>query len=310
VEARENGVSDGFEYVKSNYRKIMKPFLILVISVLLTSCLPSQNEIEVISLPATPEIQQPDCKETESAVEVTKAGIVSFENVSFAFDRNRFDGVDFFASPACVLVSDQYKPDPIGGRTLHFNPQYKDSDEKAEIEVFKIQEYKDAFAKFPDYLGNRDTDFKNLLLDTSRLKTFGADAPPHVRWMDAFHIFYAKARKVNFVNGSGLLIVTVISQEVTPIDNSMLIYFYQGFSTDGQYFVEMTFPVRMRGLPEQEDLFLSDGKETYEFDARMPEKIYERYVLKTAQKIDRAATRDFEPRLDEIEKFIHGFTIE
>jgi hypothetical protein len=289
----------------------MKLLLALTFFLLLTACshVP-ESKPEVNSIPEL-EPWAPLCQELESKIGTSRDGSVSFENVSFAFDRTQISQVDYFVSPECRLESDDIKPDAIGARTLHFQLHYENSTEKAHITVFKIQEYKNAFTRYPQYIEHRDRELTTLLGSQSSLKTFGPDAPPHVRWMDAGHVFYAKARKVSFVNGNGLLIVTQITQDAfSTVANRTLEYFYQGFTEDGEYFVEMNFPVDLRGLPEEVEMFPSEQSNvSYKYNSSEHSRVYERYVLQTAQRIDQASNNDFEPGLDETEKFIQGFQV-
>lgn len=80
-------------------------------------------------------------------------GNVAVENVTFTFDLNLIDKVEASALPAEKLESDDIKPDGIGGRTLKFTLNYRRSEDRAIISVFKLDEYKAAFGLFPHYLG-------------------------------------------------------------------------------------------------------------------------------------------------------------
>ncbi|MFL6466654.1 MAG: hypothetical protein ACJ72Z_01710, partial [Pyrinomonadaceae bacterium] len=203
---------------------------------------------------------------------------------------------------------DDYKPDSISGRTLQFNLKYAALDEEATISVFKIADYKRAFANYPQYLENRDSELLVLINDGSALKSYGIKPPPHVTWMDAGELFYSKAKKIDFLGGRGIITLTNISQEGNiTIANSGLEYLFQGFTTDGQFFVQMDFPIKFKGLSDESEEFLSPDSPSFNSPAH--EAAYLKYLLKTAERIDKAPPRDFQPSAYSIEEFIHRFEV-
>ncbi len=254
---------------------------------------------------------EPYCNEIEGMTQTGVGRQIIFENVSFSRDAAWIRDVQYFAVPECILTCDDYKPDLIGGRTLRFNLRYKESNDEARISVFKIQDYKNAFARYPQYVENRDAELRSLLGDSTPLSTYGENPPPHVTWMDAHQTFYAKGAKVDFTNGAGLLTVTDISQDgFVTISNLRLRFFFQGFTTNGEYFVEMDFPTKLKGLPDKEEEFRSGvGSGWKVYDSPEHLAAYKGYILKTAAKIDNARSADFRPSLSEVETFIRAFEI-
>ena len=251
------------------------------------------------------------CLDTEGQVQKSAERRISFENVSFSLSDAWVTDVEYFVKPECVLTRDDIKPDSVGGRTLRFNLRYNASESVAEIEVFKVEDYKRAFAGYPQYIDNPGSELRATITNGSRIETYGLRPPPLFKWMDAHEVFYAKAERVNFVNGEGLLFVTEISQDAYgTISNSSLRFFYQGFTSDGTYFVQMDIPTRLRGLPNESEEFLptKDGKPLL-YNSIEHGSAYERYIKETAARVDMAPSTAFRPQLDQVKKFIRGFEI-
>lgn len=249
------------------------------------------------------------CDEQEGPSHVSSDRQISFENVLFSLDPNWIRDVEYLVTPACFLTTANFKPDGIGGRTATFHLRYSSSDDEATISVFEIEEYKAAFAKYPQYVENRDGELKSLILERSVPRAYGIDPPPHVTWMDASETFYAKATVLDFHGGAGLLTVTQITQDAyINISNARLRFLFQGFTTGGKYFVEMNFPAKLKWLPDEEDepVPLAPGEE---FDSQERRQKYNKYILETAARINKAAPHKFRPQLGQIERFIREFEI-
>jgi hypothetical protein len=266
---------------------------------------PVDDSVESVSPPEL------SCSDTEDEPQISADRRISFENVSFSLDQPLIRDVEYFATPECVLTSEDIKPDGIGGRTIRFNLRYSSTDDEANISVFKIEDYKNAFAQFPQYVEHRDAELKSIIEGPLRLKTYGLKPPPHVRWMDASETFYAKTGKIDFMNGRSLLVFTQISQDASiTISNSVLGFLFQGFTSDGKYFVEMEFPATLKGLPDEPEQFLLDeNTAAAEFGSPGHLAAYDKYILETAARIDKAHEVDFQPSIPQIVRFINGFEI-
>lgn len=132
-----------------------------------------------------------------------------------------------------------------------------------------------------------------------------------MRWIDAHHDFYAKAQIVDFKGGRGLMILTQIGQDAyNVINNDQLEVFFQGITHDGVYFVEMSFPVDMDGLPKQA---ISEWLQRYNvpetFSDPKHQTRYRKYALQVAKEIDSARDERFEPSPKSIRAFIESFWV-
>ncbi len=289
---------------------------VILFLILLTSIGGCSRTIQPDAVPPVGDITEtaPEpllCSGEESEHRTTADRRVSFENVSFSVDSSWVRNVEYFVTPECVLVVDEIKPDPVGARTLNFNLRYSASDEEAYISTFPIEDYRNAFARFPHYLENREADLRAIIERPASIRSYGVEAPPHVRWMDGSPTFYAKAVKRDFANGSGLFVVTHISQDAfITISNWQLSFLFQGFTRDGKYFVEMHFPVKLKGLADEPDEFFARSKKGKgEYGSSEHLAAYNDYILRTAARIDKAYGGDFQPSIHQIERFIKGFGV-
>jgi hypothetical protein len=244
-------------------------------------------------------------------------GEVEVENVSFRFDRDFVQRVEVSEVPAEKLKSEDVKPDNIGGRALEFTLKYSGSNDQASISVFKISEYKEAFALFPQYHGHRDKDLRSLINKPTAVRRWGIDEPVHVRWMDANHYFFAKAHIIHFDGGRGLLMLTQTGQdEYSLINNERLEFFFQGLTDNGEYFVEMSFPADMEGLAKEDD-----GREVAR-KYNLPEnffyrpkydsetlRLYRRYTTTVTTEIDSSPDSRFAPSPSKVRAFVESFRI-
>jgi len=235
-------------------------------------------------------------------------GTVAFENVRFSFERDLIEKVEVSMVPAEKLEDEDIKPDGIGGRTLEFVLKYRGSDDEALISVFKIAEYMEAFARFPQYVEDRDQRLESLIKNPSKVRPWGLEEPVHVRWMDAHHDFFAKAGITQFNGGRGLLMLTQIGQDAySLINNEQLEYFFQGLTDDGEWFVEMSFPADVNNLPKDaiSDSALSDrAAEFYKYPDR-----YKKYASRMAREIDGAPDGWFTPDPRTIQNFLKSFRV-
>ncbi len=62
-------------------------------------------------------------------------------------------------------------------------------------------------------------------------------------------LFRARMEFVDFKGGQGVLFLTQINQGLGPVNNSELIYAFQGLTNDGKYYVSAILPVTHPDLP-------------------------------------------------------------
>ncbi|MDT8898103.1 hypothetical protein QYE77_07455 [Thermanaerothrix sp. 4228-RoL] len=105
-----------------------------------------------------------------------------------------------------------------------------------------------------DYMQmNPDADRAIQTLGVLLNRPFGLNQPedlPHPVFASmAARVFAAAVQRLDFSGGSGLRVITYYAQDVTPIENSDLLYEFQGLSADGAWYIVATMPLSHPGLP-------------------------------------------------------------
>ncbi|MCX8024748.1 MAG: hypothetical protein N3A60_06070 [Thermanaerothrix sp.] len=65
----------------------------------------------------------------------------------------------------------------------------------------------------------------------------------------AARVFAAGVQRLDFNGGSGIRVITYYAQDITPIENSNLLYEFQGLSADGTWYIVATMPLNHPDLP-------------------------------------------------------------
>src|SRR5215203_4379342 len=129
----------------------MRQFAVLLLCTFTICCFQAAEPVEVAT-PDEPSEPEQICLPDEGPYKIDSGERISVDNVSLSPAADWISDVEYAVIPRCVLVRNDYKPDRIGGRTLQIDMHYKASEDEARISVFKITEYKEAFAKFPQYV--------------------------------------------------------------------------------------------------------------------------------------------------------------
>ncbi|MGB2962431.1 MAG: hypothetical protein WBB69_00405 [Anaerolineales bacterium] len=64
---------------------------------------------------------------------------------------------------------------------------------------------------------------------------------------------------LRFQNGTGVRFITQYGQDASPIGWPSLIYAFQGFTNDGQYYVSAIFPISHPSLPDPDEVVMDDA---------------------------------------------------
>jgi hypothetical protein len=252
----------------------------------------------------------------QTSAETNSGKELSIEDVKFDYDKKVFADVKSSIISASPLKSNRDKPDYVQSRNIHFQLTYKKAKKSpAEISVYEIDEYKNAFAPDPNYIQNLDKSFlemQNRIDDPGKIKSYGLEQLPFIPFADADQAFYAKAQIVNFQNGKGLLFLTQFNQDTSIINNERLVYIFQGLSNDNRYFIYAEFPVSAKGLPASDADSLEDYKTPENFYGDKFEenkKAYDKYRNKIAFELDHFSDEQFTPKLSKIESLISSIKI-
>jgi hypothetical protein len=79
------------------------------------------------------------------------------------------------------------------------------------------------------------------------------DQYPAVPFFNAAQVFASNFQTLSFQNGDGVRFLTEYAQYPAPVNNHELVYHYQGFSSDGEYYIVAILPITAPVLAETSD---------------------------------------------------------
>jgi hypothetical protein len=128
------------------------------------------------------------------------------------------------------------------------------------------------------------------------------EALPFLPLFNAAQVMHAGVEYLNFDGGSGIRYLTQHDQAVQPINNSQLIYTFQGLTEDEQYYVAAVFPVSHPNLPA--DAFTGSEAST------AIQEDFEGYLAETVQQLNEAEPSSFTPGLNTLDSLVQSISVE
>ena len=83
--------------------------------------------------------------------------------------------------------------------------------------------------------------------------TVSAEQLPAVPFFNAAQVFASNYQATSFQNGDGVRFLTEYAQYAAPVNNHDLFYHFQGFTSDGEYYIVAIFPITAPVLAETSD---------------------------------------------------------
>lgn len=77
---------------------------------------------------------------------------------------------------------------------------------------------------------------------------------PNVPFFNATQVFASNLQSITFQNGSGFRFLAEYAQYFAPVNNHELVYHFQGFSDDGEYYIIAILPITAPALAETSDV--------------------------------------------------------
>ena len=81
-----------------------------------------------------------------------------------------------------------------------------------------------------------------------------SDQLPNVPFFNATQVFASNLQSITFQNGSGFRFLAEYAQYFAPVNNHELVYHFQGFSDDGEYYIIAILPITAPALAETSDV--------------------------------------------------------
>lgn len=247
-----------------------------------------------------------------------QTGTVNFKGVSITSAIPGVAAVQPTVEPAFARQEPTDKPDNVAPEhiSFKFTGPYPESVGESyygqpEIDIYPV-------AKFPEVWAVSEEGVKSiqaqldLLRNILKVKSGELKNVPYIRFVDGTAVAISHVSYPSFKNGSGVLYLAPFSMELDFLRDRSLTYIFQGFTSDGKYYIFGSFPVSSKVLPQDEnelkeyegyklkDFFGKDGRETGQ---------YRKYIAYIKAKLESQKAGDFTPALDTIEKTISSLEV-
>lgn len=133
---------------------------------------------------------------------------------------------------------------------------------------------------------------------------------PTVPFFNAAQIFTSNYQAISFQNGEGVRFLTEYAQYFAPVNNHELIYHFQGFSDDGEYYIIAILPITAPVLAETSDPGASIPAGGIAFpDINDPNPDFENYYASVTDLLNTTPPGVFTPSIDQLDTLIQSMWI-
>lgn len=174
----------------------------------------------------------------------------NYAGVSFYFNELLADNITAGITPSNYSAEASWWSTPEHREFLFNNWILADAFHKPAIRIYPVAE----FAEMNENIGVRLDALKGVLAARSP-DMAGMDVPD---MFNAGQLFQSNIRFLDFQNGSGARWLSQYGQAYFPIGFPSLFYTFQGFTTDGQYYISVVLPVNHPSLPNTMDITMDD----------------------------------------------------
>lgn len=110
-------------------------------------------------------------------------------------------------------------------------------------------------------------------------------------------MLHAQAKFLDFAGGSGARYLTQLNQGMVPLNNTQMLYTFQGVSADGRYYVAAVLPVTHPELPNSSAVDVDLAAD------------YAAYRVSTAEWLEQQPADAFTPNLDALDALVQSLQI-
>jgi hypothetical protein len=148
---------------------------------------------------------------------------------------------------------------------------------------------------------------RNVMNDPGILNV---DQLPAVPFFNAAQVFASNIQAVSFQNGSGIRFLTEYAQYAAPVNNHELIYHFQGFTNDGEYYIIAILPITAPVLAETSDAGapLPPGGIPYPFMAD-PNADMHAYYASITDLLNATSPDAFTPSISQLDALIQSIRV-
>lgn len=133
---------------------------------------------------------------------------------------------------------------------------------------------------------------------------------PTVPFFNAAQVFASNFQTIAFQNGSGVRFLTEYAQYAAPVNNHELVYHFQGFSADGEYYIVAILPITTPVLAETADASaaIPAGGIAYP-DINDPNADFEGYYASITDLLNATPPEAFTPSISQLDALIRSMWI-
>ena len=137
-----------------------------------------------------------------------------------------------------------------------------------------------------------------------------ADQLPVVPFFNAGQLFASNIQAISFQNGSGIRFLTEYGQYPAPVNNNELFYHFQGFTSDGEYYIVAILPITALGLSDSSDpaAAIAIGGVAYP-NMGDTNANWEGYYGAATNLLDTTAPDDFTPSISQLDALIQSLLV-
>lgn len=269
-----------------------------------------QSKIEIETTPQPTAI----LPEQENKIQLSPTGKAEFNGVSFNYNPQIFE----IRSESIIYESPMQdateKPGENFPNHTAFTLQVKNKliEPEVTIKIIPIAHYRRMYAVSASMMEAFDEDIDNLwkVLKDKEFrdrKHLAKGEIPFIPYYDAEQSFSAKVNHLPTQSGKGIVFLTQYMMEPTIINNQESVYFYEGITDDGKYYILGTFPVSAAFLPDTSDVNEFEGYNLYKDEGM---KQYDNYISKVTKRLENLPADKYEPNLKYIEEIISSIKVE
>jgi len=136
------------------------------------------------------------------------------------------------------------------------------------------------------------------------------DRLPRVPFFNAAQVFASNVQVISFQNGQGVRFLTEYAQYAASVNNHDLFYHFQGFTSDGAYYIVAILPITVPLLAETSDAgaVLPPGGVPYPYFAD-PNADMQLYYRSVTDLLNATPSQAFAPSLNQLDLLIQSMRI-
>jgi hypothetical protein len=148
---------------------------------------------------------------------------------------------------------------------------------------------------------------RNLI---SAVVPLAPDQLPTVPFFNAAQVFASNIQTISFQNGSGVRFLTEYAQYFAPVNNHELIYHFQGFTDDGEYYIIAIFPITVPVLAETSDAGAVVPAVGIAYpDINDPNAEFQGYYASVTDLLNAASPDAFTPSISQLDALIQSMWV-